>query len=365
MLLAHKIEIRPTKEQEQFFEQACGSSRHLWNNLVAHFSNKETKFSKKAAREFYYKSRDTFEWYNELSANIFQSTIDNLECGFKGFFKSGKGFPKFKKKGVKDSFKLSQSPKFSLVGRELRLEKFNKSKKSSPIILREKLRFTGKTKQVTISKSGGKWFASVLVEIESGYNLKQPNQGTKVGIDLGIKTLVTTSDNQHIGKSNKLSKKLNKLAKLQVKMSKQKKGSNRRAKTKQKISKLHFYVAQQRKSLLHNISDYLTSNYEVICMEDLDVKSMLENGNKSLSRMISDVGMYELKRQVTYKTFLRGGKVLFIDQYFPSSKMCSSCSKIKEDLKLSDRTYTCSCGFEIDRDLNAALNILTEGLKQL
>lgn len=365
MLLAHKIEIRPTPEQEQFFERACGSSRHLWNNLVAHFSNKENKFSKRASREFYYKSRENFDWYNDVSANIFQSTIDNLDSAFKGFFKSGKGFPKFKKKGVKDSFRISQSSKFSVIGRELRLERFNKGKSLKPILLREKLRFTGKPKQVAIGKTGGKWFASILVEVESGYGMKQPTTNSLIGIDLGIKTLVTTSDGQSIGKSDRLSKQLGKLAKLQQKMAKQKKGSNRRAKNKQKISKLHFYVTQQRKALLHSVSDYLTSQYEIICMEDLNIKDMLENGNKGLSRMISDVGMYELRRQLEYKSFLRGGKVLFVDQYFPSSKMCNVCGNIKEDLKLSDRTYNCDCGSVIDRDLNAARNILTEGLKRL
>lgn len=365
MLLAHKIEIRPTPEQEQFFENACGSSRHLWNNMVAHFSNKENKFSKKAAREFYYNSRNEFTWYNELSANIFQSTIDNLENAFKGFFKSKKGFPKFKKKGMNDSFSITQAIKFSIVGKNLRIEKFNKGKKLPTISLREKLRFTGKPKQLTISKTGGKWFASVLVEVASGYNLKQQTSNKYVGVDLGIKTLVTTSEGTYIGKSNKLSKQLSKLAKLQQRFAKQKKGSNRRAKTKQKISKLHFYVAQQRKALLHSVSNYLTSEYEIICMEDLDVKGMLENSKKNLSRMISDVGMHELRRQLEYKSFLRGGKVLFVDQYFPSSKMCSVCGNIKQNLKLSDRTYNCDCGSSIDRDLNAARNILTEGLKQL
>lgn len=362
MLLAHKIEIRPTKEQEQFFEQACGSSRHLYNNLVAHFSQEDIKWSKKEARQFYYTSRENFPWYLELSANIFQSTIDNLEVGFKKFFKTKKGFPKFHKKGVKDSFNITDSAKFSIEGKNLRIEKFNKGRKGKPIKLREDLRFTGKPKQLTISSKAGKWFASVLVEVESGYNLKQAEENTSVGVDLGIKTLVTTSDGESIGRSDKLSKQLKKLAKLQQRMVKQKKGSNRRAKTKLKIKKLFYYVSCQKQALLHSVSDYLTSRYKTICMEDLDIKGMLEKGNKNLSRMIADVGMYEFRRQVEYKSFLRGGNVKFVDKYFPSSKMCSCCSNIKEDLKLSDRTYRCDCGLEIDRDLNAAINILNQGL---
>ncbi|AUR93421.1 coil containing protein [Vibrio phage 1.187.O._10N.286.49.F1] len=361
MLLAHKIEIRPTKEQKQFFEQACGSSRHLYNNLVDHFSQEGVKWSKKEARQFYYASRDNFPWYSELSSEIFQSTINNLEVGFKKFFKTKVGFPKFHKKGVKDSFSITQAPKFRVEGRNLYIEKFNKGRKGKPITLRENLRFTGKPKQLTISNKAGRWFASILVEVESGYNLKQAEDETSIGIDLGIKTLVTTSDGESIGKSDKLSKQLKKLAKLQQKMAKQKKGSNRRAKTKLKIQKLFYYVSCQKQALLHSVSGYLTSRYKTICMEDLDVKGMLEKGNKSLSRMIADVGMYEFRRQVEYKSFLRGGDVKFVDRYFPSSKMCSCCGNIKEDLKLSDRTYRCDCRLEIDRDLNAAINILNQG----
>lgn len=362
MLLAHKIEIRPNKEQEQFFEQACGSSRHLYNNLVSYFSQEGVKWSKKDARQFYYTSREDFPWYSELSSDIFQSTIYHLEVGFKKFFKEKKGFPKFHKKGIKDSFSITQSPKFSVIGRDLRIEKFNKSNKAKAIKLRECLRFEGKPKQITISKKAGKWFASILIEIEGDYNLKQSKENTSIGIDLGVKTLVTTSDGQSIGKSNKLSKQLNKLAKLQQKMARQKKGSSRRAKTKLKIQKLFYYVSCQKQALLHSVSDYLTSTYATICMEDLDVKGMLEKGNSNLSRMIADVGMYEFRRQVEYKSFLRGGCVKFVDKYFPSSKMCSCCGNIKENLKLSDRIYRCDCGLEIDRDLNAAINIHNQGL---
>ena len=363
ILLAHKIAIYPNKNQEQFFEQACGSRRHLYNNLVSHFSQEDVKFSKKSAREFYYDIRKDFNWYNELSTEIFQATISDLEAAFKGFFSGRTSYPKFHKKGIKDSFRITQSPKFRVDGNKLYIEKFNKGRNGVPIKLRESIRFEGKPKQLTISKKAGKWFASILVEVESGYKLKQPKEGKQVGIDLGVKTLVTTSDGQSLGKSDKLSKQLKRLARLQQKLVKQKKGSNRRVKTKQKIQKLHFFVVQQRLALLHSISDYLTSGYSKVCMEDLSIKSMLESSNPNLSRMISDVGMYEFRRQVEYKSFLRGGKVVIIDRFFPSSKMCSSCRHVKETLKLSERKYECvECGLEIDRDLNAAINILNEGL---
>lgn len=364
MLLAHKIEIRPTKEQEEKLLQWVGTARHCYNNLLAHFSQDGVKWSKKEARQFFYNTlRVENTWYTETSQDLQQSVIDDLDCAYKNFFKTKKGYPKFHKRGIKDSFSIRSKIKFKVVGNKLFIEKFNKGKNGIPLKLREKLRFTGVPKQVTISTKAGKWFASILVEVEQGYNCKQPKDNTSVGMDLGIKTLVTTSDGQSIGKSNKLSKQLNKLAKLQQRMAKQEKGSNRRAKTKQKIQKLYYYVSCQKKALLHSVSDYLTYEYKTICMEDLDVNGMLEKGNKNLSRMIADVGFYELRRQIEYKSFLRGGSVKFVDRYFPSSKMCSCCGIIKEDLKLSDRKYQCSCGLVIDRDLNAAINILNEGLK--
>lgn len=289
--------------------------------------------------------------------------MTTLNAPIRNSLKLRKGTPKFHKRGIKDSFSIRSKVKFKVEGNNLYIEKFNKGKQGVALKLRENLRFTGTPKQVTVSTKAGKWFASILVEVESGYNSKQPKDSNPVGIDLGIKTLVTTSDGKSIGKSDKLSKQLEKLAKLQQRMAKQKKGSNRRAKTKQKIQKLYYYVSCQKKALLHSVSDYLTSKYSNICLEDLDVKGMLEKGNKNLSRMIADVGFYELRRQLEYKAFLRGGGVKFVDRYFPSSKMCSSCGTIKEDLKLSDRVYKCSCGLEIDRDLNAAVNILNEGLK--
>ena len=367
MLLAHKIEVRPTPEQEEKLFQWVGTIRHCYNQLLVHFSQDGFKFNKKDARSYLKDSlREEFIWYKELSQDCLRESINDLENGYKRFFKKQGGYPKFKKRGERDSFSIRDKMKFSVVGRDLRIEKFNKGRGNNqppPLKLRERLRFEGTPKQVTISCKAGKWFASILVEVESGYNMKQPQDNTQVGVDLGVKELATLSDGTIFGKCDKLSKKLKKLEKLQQRLARQKKGSNRRAKTKQKISKLHFYVSEQRKQLLHSVSDYLTANYSTICLEDLKVSQMLEKGHKNLSRMIADVGMYELRRQVEYKSFLRGGEVKFVDQYFPSSKTCSCCGRIKEDLKLSERVYKCDCGLEIDRDLNAALNILKEGLR--
>lgn len=364
MLLAHKIELRPTKRQEEFFLQACGCSRHLWNQLVAHFSKDGIKFSLKESRAKFYELRETeFPWYKDISANIFQSTINNLESAFKGFFKEKKGFPRFKKKGERDSFNIDQTLKFSVIGRNLRLEKFNKGRKEKAIKMREKLRFSGKPKQVTISRKANKWFASILVEVESGYNdCLDSEKQEAIGVDLGLKDFATLSNGEIISKNNNLTRNLDKLRKLSKSLSRKKKGSNNRNKARITLAKLHMKIYNLRRSKLHSVSHKLTKEFKIVCLEDLKLPRFKKN--KGMNRAISDAGFYELRRQIEYKSFLRGGRCVFVYRFFPSSKLCNHCGWKKEDLTLKDRLWRCEgCGSENDRDLNAAKNILDEGLR--
>lgn len=361
MLLAHKVELRPSEQQEQYLHQLCGTTRHLWNQLLHHFSGDGVKWNRKSAREKMYSLREEFPWYNDYSANIVRCSIDNLDNAYKRFFKTKKGYPKFKSKHHKQSFNIYESQKFSVVGRDFRIEKFNKSKKSKPIKMREKLRFEGKVKQANVSFQNGKWFCSFLVEVGNYKNVSE--QHGSVGVDLGIKYLATLSDGTVFQKSNKLSLSLEKLVKLQRKLSKKKKGSNRYAKAKLSISKLHFRIRKQREVLLHNVSHVITSKYKTICLEDLSVSSMTRGKNKKLNRMILDVGMYELRRQLEYKSFLRGVDIHFVDRYYPSSKIHHECGFKNDNLKLGESSWKCeNCGQLVDRDLNASKNILEEGL---
>ncbi|QZI87134.1 transposase [Vibrio phage 355E48.1] len=363
MLLAHKIEIRPTTEQEEKLRRWVGTSRHCFNHLLGHFSKEGVKFSKKGARSFMYENlRTEYEWYSEVSQAILQESINDLENSYKRFFKKISGYPKFKSKYSKSSFSIRESKKFKIEGRNLYLEKFNKSKKGKPLKLRELLRFKGKTKQVTVSFHNDKWYASILVGVEN-YNSDYAQFGS-VGVDLGIKDLATLSNGDIFHKSNKLALSLKRLKKLQRNLSKKKKGSNRYAKAKLSISKLHLRVKNQREALLHNVSNELTSKYKTICLEDLSVSSMTKGKNKKLNRMILDVGMYELRRQLEYKSLLRGVDIHFVDRYYPSSKLHYECGFKNEDLKLGESTWKCKgCGQQVDRDLNASKNILKEGLR--
>ena len=362
MLLAHKVELRPSKPQEQYLLQLCGASRHLWNQLLHHFSREGAKWSKKSAREKMYSLREEYLWYSDYSANILRCSVDNLDNAYKKFFKTKKGYPKFKSKHQKQNFNIYESKKFKVEGRDFRIEKFNKSKKTKPIKMREKLRFEGKVKQANVSFQNGKWFCSFLIEVED-YKGNFDQHGS-VGVDLGIKDLATLSDGTTFQKSNKLSLSLNKLVKLQRKLSKKKKGSNRYAKAKLSISKLHFRIKKQREALLHNVSEELTSKYKTICLEDLSISSMTKSKNKCLNMRILDVGMYKLRKQLEYKSLLRGVDIHFVDRYYPSSKLHYGCGYKNEDLKLGESAWKCKgCGQQVDRDLNASKNILKEGLR--
>ena len=364
MLLAHKVELRPSKEQHDKLIQWVGIVRHCYNNMLGYFSKENVKFSKKSAREYLYNVlREDNEWYSDISQAILHESIVDLEKGYKNFFKKRCSYPRFKTKGVKDSFSLRHKTKFKVEGRNLYLEKFNKGKSDKPLKLREKLRFEGTPKQVTISFQNGKWWASILVEGCDNYKGSFLQRG-EVGIDLGIKVLATLSDGTTFQKSNNLTKNLKRLQRKQRVLSRKKIKSNRYAKAKLSISKLHLRVRKQREAMLHNVSHYLTSNYKTVCLEDLSISSMTKSKNKSLNRMILDVGMYELRRQLEYKSLLRGVDIHFVDRYYPSSKLHYECGFKNETLKLGESFWECSgCGQRVDRDLNASKNILKEGLK--
>ncbi len=365
MLLAHKVELRPSLEQQEKLLQWVGTTRHCYNNLLGNFSKDGVKFNKKNARQFLYNTlRVENEWYSDVSQAILQESINDLESAYKRFFKKIGGYPNFKKRSNKASFSLRERSKFKIVGRDLFIEKFNKGKGGKPLKLREKLRFEGTPKQVTVSYQNGKWYASILVEGCENYKGLFPQSG-EVGVDLGIKDLATLSDGTTFLKSNKLSKSLKRLQRKQRILSRKKKGSNKRAKAKLSLTRLHLRIKNQREALLHNVSHKMTAKYKTICLEDLSISSMTKGKNKRLNRMILDVGMYELRRQLEYKALLRGVDIYFVDRYYPSSKLHYECGFKNTNLKLGESFWQCEgCRQTVDRDLNASKNILREGLRQ-
>jgi putative transposase len=358
MLLAHQIELYPTAEQRQYIDRAVGSRRHCFNQLLAHFKQEGVKWSRKAAVELYNNLRKQFDWYSEVSQRVTRNTIDDLDNAFKHFFRRVKkgqvpGFPRFKKRGVNDSFALRERQKFDVKGRWLRIEKLK-----TRIKLSQEVRWHGIHKQVTISKTAdGKYYASILVET-SDYTATAGNGS--VGVDLGVTALATLSDGTVLPPNQHLKKGLCKLKKYQRRLSRKMFGSNRRARAKLKIARIHHHIANQRRAVLHELTDYLTKTYDVICIEDLNVSGMLKN--HKLARAIADAGFGMFRQFLEYKAKLRGNTVVVIDRWYPSSKTCSGCGVVKDKMPLDRRKFVCEhCGLDLDRDHNAALNILSNG----
>ncbi len=361
MLLAHKVELRPTPEQAEYLARACGSRRHCYNQLLAHFKQDGVTWSKAAAYQHYIQVvRPAFPWYGEVSSRVTRNAIDDLDSAFRHFFRRVKlgekpGFPVFKKKGIGDSFALREKPKFSVDGRELRIEKLK-----TPIAMRQELRFAGTLNRVTISQRAGKFYASVLVETED-YN-PHDQQKEAVGVDFDIKHLAVFSDGTEISANDALKRNLNALKRKQRRLSRKQKGSHRRANAKLAVAKLHKRITDQRQAALHELSNKLTREYKVVCIEDLNVKGMVKNDK--LARSISDAGFGTLRRMIEYKAELRGVTVAVVGRFEPTSRTCCDCGQI-HDMPLSKRVMECDCGNVMDRDLNAARNILARGLDTL
>jgi len=362
IVLSHKIQIKnPTVKQEQYFRQACGTSRFAYNWGLEEWKkqynagNKPTAFGIKKA--FNAIKPIDFPWVFNVTKCATEQAFTNLGSAFKRFFKGQGKYPKFKKKGVRDSFYLSND-QFNLAENRIKIPKLGWVK------LTENLRFSGKILSATVSRTAELWFVSFQVQMDSSQFNVSENQADVVGVDLGVKNLATLSSGETVEGRKPLKYLTRKLARLQRKQSKLTKGSRRNKKQKIKISRLHYRIRCLRQDSLHKLTQSLCQGFKVICLEDLNVKGMMKN--HKLAKAISDMGFYEFKRQIEYKASKFGNFISIIDQWFPSSKMCSNCGNKKKDLKLSERVYNCeACGYKADRDLNAAINIEREGLRLL
>jgi len=239
--------------------------------------------------------------------------------------------------------------------RTLRIERL-----SGRIKMRQPLQLTGKTKQVTIRQRAGKFYASILVDTQD-YNPHTPRDEA-VGVDFGIKNLAVLSDGTVFPAHQKLKANLRRLKRRNRRLRRKVKVSHRRERAKTSLAKLHKRIADQRQAVLHEVSDHLTRNYKIVCIEDLNMRGMAKNHR--LARAVNDAGFGTLRRMIEYKAALRGGTVAVIHRFAPSSKMCCKCGQL-QDMPLDKRWLECDCGNAMDRDLNAAMNILNFGLDTL
>lgn len=303
--------------------------------------------------------KDANPWMKEIDSQSLQASIRNLDRAYNNFF-SGRGFPKFKSK--RKSVQSFQCPngkrEIDWVNSTLSIPKIP----DIPINLSRK--FEGAIKIVTIRKTiTGKYYASILIDNKTELPATQPiTEATTIGIDVGIKSFVVTSDGRYFEPNRELEKNLNRLKCLQRRFSRKEKGSNNRKKASLAIAKLHERISNSRLDYIHKVTHALTHDKQVcsIAIENLNVKGLIKNG--TLAKAISDVSFGKFFEILRYKCDWYGKNLILIDMFAPSSKRCSRCGEINKDLTLDDRSWICYCGTHHERDLNAAINIKWFGL---
>lgn len=355
MITSYKTEIKPNRSQVALFNKALGIYRFAYNwalnGCINSYENNDKIFEPNAIKLhklLVSKKQTEFPWMYEVSKCVPQFALRHLEQSYKNFFKKKSKFPKFKKKGLVNSFKLDGSVYSD--GKFIHLPSFGKVK------LKEKdyVPFD-KFKSVTVSTKAGRWFVSVNYEINIDLPKNESNE--IIGIDLGIKSLAVLSSGEKFSSPDKLKKNEQRLKRYQRKFARQKIKSNNRNKTRLKIQKIYFDISNQRKDILHKLTSFVvkTKRPKTIVIEDLNITGMKKNHN--LAKAISNIGFFEIRRQLEYKSKIYGVDIIIADRWFPSSKMCSGCGQYKSNLLLSDRIYNCDCGVSIDRDMNAAINL--------
>jgi putative transposase len=363
---SHVIRLNTTPEQEVYFRKACGVARHAYNWALARW--KEARAEGKTVNTHDLKAEynqikgEQFPWCYEVTKCAPEQAFADLGQAFSNYWrmkedqtqpklkhprKDGEeaGFPHFKsKKRDRLSFYLAND-KFSVHGHTLCVPKLG------DVNMTEALRFGGKIMSATVSYRAGWWFVSIAVEVEQ----ETPNHsGGTVGIDLGIKTLATLSDGEKFENQKHSRKSLGHIAGLSRGLARKVEGSQNWWKQSKKLAKAHYRVACQRQDVLHKMSTYVARTSSLIGLEDLNTKGMLSNHH--LAQAVSDASFFEVKRQLLYKAEQYGGSVQLVDRWYASSKTCSGCGWIHDELTLADRVFICQeCALVIDRDHNAAI----------
>ena len=358
---SYKFRISPNKEQIILINKHFGATRFVFNRYLN--SRKETYLEEKKSLNYYdnannltkLKKQEEFVWLKEINSQSLQSSLRNLDTAYNKFFRKQSKFPRFKSKYDRQSFTIPQF--ITIEEGKLWIPKFKKG-----IKLNSHREIEGKLLFATISKSTtGKYYVSITCEVEY-----QPFEKTnsKVGIDTGIKDLAILSDGKVYENIKTLKTNLKKLKYEQRQLSKKVKGSNSRLKQKSKLARVHEKATNIRKDYLHKVSTEIIKNHDVICIEDLAVKNMMKN--HKLAQAFSDVSLGTFYTMLEYKANWNDKIIVKIDRFFPSSKTCSVCNYIKQNLTLKDREWTCpNCNTIHDRDFNASINIKKQGLKIL
>lgn len=354
-ILAHKIEIEPSKAAVAFFSNCAGAARYGYNWALNGWNTQYEAGVKPSAyslKKDFNAFKADLPWSAEIPAAVFSNATLNLGVAFKNFFKKTGKHPAFKSRHkAKKSFNPWDGGRISLDGGRVRIPNFGW------VRLRESLRFVGRIVQGVVSEKAGKWFLTVTVDVE---NHEKPRASSNaIGLDLGVKALVVDSNGITHEGPKPLKKLLKKLQRLSRRLSRKVKGSANRAKAKLEVARLHARIANIRSDYQHNLTTRIVLENTDIAIEDLNVSGMVRN--HCLARSLMDQAFGEFRQILTYKAALYGSVIHVVDRWFPSSKTCSRCKNKKDSLSLSVRTYQCEvCGLEIDRDLNAAINLVKQ-----
>ena len=373
---AYKFRMYPEINERCILNSFMGSSRFIYNYYLDKkdkmYNENKLNYNlddmKKDLKELY----KEYPFLNDVDKTLLRTTLEDLDKAYTNFFEGRASHPKFKKKNNHDSYRTNYikgeykgktygNIKVDLKDKTIKLPKINKIKIRGYRNLKE---FDKKIINATISKDANKYYVSVLVE----ENIENKNLSNSiVGIDLGVSSIITTSDGEKIEKMPNYQKYENKIEKLQQELSKKKTGSNNYYKLKTKIKKVYQKLRNMRKYYIHEVTNKIIDSANIIVVETLKVKEMIIDNCKTLKKNIINTSFSEIIRVLKYKCLWKNKKIININTYYPSSQICSHCGEREKDMKdLSKRKYKCNkCGLELDRDINASVNIMFEGIKEL
>ena len=356
---AHKIRIYPTKEQEVQLYKTAGTSRYAYNWALAEWKSQYDAFDKGLSKEKpsaiklsakWTKERP--EWSHETYRGSQTRAIMDLGTAFQNLWKGRAAYPKFHKKGRKDSFYVDNAHAY-IEGNRISLPRIGK------VRLAEPLRYTGKVVSYVVSVYAGQWFVSVRVETNEDVRPRCEAPNSSVGIDVGLSHVAVASDGTTLDMPESLTRLDAHLKALQRKLSKKANRSHNRSKALRRKQKVQRRINNIRKDAVHKFTHAITKNHGIVVTENLNIEGMVKKGSKPLRRSLAHSLMGEVIRQVSYKA----QRHIMVDRFFPSSKRCSHCGFVKTSLGLDERTYRCeACGLVLDRDYNASLNLMQAGV---
>lgn len=361
ILKAYRFRLYPNAEQRELLAKHFGCCRFVYNRYLAErkaaYETDKTSlgYCANAHSLALLKKTEEFAWLGEVYSHALQASLKNLDGAYQKFFKGQNKFPRFHSKHDKQSCTFPDN--VSVIEGRLKLPKFKK-----PIRMSGGVHVVGNVHSATISQTAtGKYFVSLLCDCEA--EIYEPN-GKSIGIDLGIKDFAVCSNGERIANPKFLERSEKHLKHLQRQMSRKTNGSNNRRRARLELSRFHERIANRRNDYIHKFTKRIVRENQAVCVEDLNVKGMMSN--HCLAKSVSSVSFGEIVRQLEYKCRWYGRDFVKVERFYPSSKTCHECGYVYSDLTLSDREWECpSCGAVIDRDLNAARNILDHGLEIL